>query len=70
MPIGSEGTVVRRSTHGLVARDAALVAKDRDIAMLAHDLRNPLTTITASVELLLKLDVRFRSARGSNRASR
>ena len=68
MPIGSEGTVVRRSTHGLVARDAALVAKDRDIAILAHDLRNPLTTIMASV--LLKLDVRFRSARGSNRASR
>ena len=33
-------------------RAAALAAKDRQIAVLAHDLRNPLTTVTASAALL------------------
>lgn len=33
-------------------REAALSMKDRQIAVLAHDLRNPLTTITAAIHLL------------------
>ncbi|HEX3905158.1 MAG TPA: hybrid sensor histidine kinase/response regulator [Polyangia bacterium] len=37
-------------------RDAALAAKDRDIAMLAHDLQTPLTTIEMSAQLLLSGD--------------
>src|SRR4030095_401977 len=33
----------------------ALSMKDRQIAVLAHDLRNPLTTITAAIHLLGRL---------------
>jgi len=33
-------------------REAALTMKDRQIAVLAHDLRNPLNTVTAAVQLL------------------
>jgi signal transduction histidine kinase len=51
-------------------RDAALAAKDRDIAMLAHDLRNPLTTIKVSVELLLKSDHDGHSRSAANRIAR
>ena len=36
-------------------REAALSMKDRQIAVLAHDLRNPLNTVTAAVELLGRL---------------
>jgi signal transduction histidine kinase len=36
-------------------REAALSMKDRQIAVLAHDLRNPLTTITAAIHLLGRL---------------
>ena len=36
-------------------REAALSMKDRQIAVLAHDLRNPLTTITAAIRLLGRL---------------
>jgi signal transduction histidine kinase len=46
-------------------RDAALAAKDRDIAMLAHDLQTPLTAIEASAQSLLGADrdaSHFRSA--------
>jgi CheY-like chemotaxis protein len=45
-------------------RGAALAAKDRDIAMLAHDLQNPLTAIMTSAEWLqrVELDLRARKA--------
>jgi len=36
-------------------REAALSMKDRQIAVLAHDLRNPLNTVTAAVQLLARL---------------
>ena len=36
-------------------REAALSMKDRQIAVLAHDLRNPLTTVTAAIHLLGRL---------------
>jgi signal transduction histidine kinase len=36
-------------------REAALNMKDRQIAVLAHDLRNPLHTVTAAVQLLARL---------------
>jgi signal transduction histidine kinase len=35
---------------------AALAAKDRDIAMLAHDLQTPLASIGTGVDLLLRVD--------------
>jgi signal transduction histidine kinase len=38
-------------------RGAALAAKDRDIAMLAHDLQNPLTTIETSANWLQRKDL-------------
>ena len=51
-------------------RDAALAAKDRDIAMLAHDLQNPLTTIKISTDLLLKSDSDVHSRTAANRIAR
>ncbi len=51
-------------------RDAALAAKDRDIAMLAHDLQNPLTTIKASSELLLRSDRDPQTRNAANRIVR
>jgi len=36
-------------------REAALNMKDRQIAVLAHDLRNPLNTVTAAVQLLARM---------------
>jgi two-component system sensor histidine kinase/response regulator len=36
-------------------REAALSMKDRQIAVLAHDLRNPLNTVTAAIRLLGRL---------------
>jgi signal transduction histidine kinase len=51
-------------------RDAALAAKDRDIAMLAHDLQNPLTTIKVSSELLLRSDCGDRSRNAAHRITR
>jgi signal transduction histidine kinase len=36
----------------LRVRQAALIMKDRQIAVLAHDLRNPLNAVTAAVHLL------------------
>jgi CheY-like chemotaxis protein len=57
-------------------RDEALAAKDRDIAMLAHDLQNPLTAIATSATFLVRaaLDPRHhnaadRIARGVTRMS-
>jgi signal transduction histidine kinase len=41
----------------LRARDAALASKDRHMAVLAHDLRNPLNTIAAGMSLLLKAEL-------------
>jgi two-component system sensor histidine kinase/response regulator len=38
-------------------RGEALAAKDRDIAMLAHDLKNPLTAISTSAAVLRRADV-------------
>jgi signal transduction histidine kinase len=51
-------------------RDAALAAKDRDIAMLAHDLQNPLTTIKASSEMLLRSVCDVHSRNAANRIAR
>ena len=34
------------------AQDAALAAKNRHVAVLAHDLRNPLSTIAMGIDLL------------------
>jgi signal transduction histidine kinase len=45
---------VHRSAQELRRQAAALVAKDRQIAVLAHDLRSPLTTIVAAAQLLLQ----------------
>jgi signal transduction histidine kinase len=42
------------SNRALRARDAALVMKDRHIAILAHDLRTPLNTVMASAQTLLR----------------
>jgi signal transduction histidine kinase len=39
----------------LLRRQAALSMKDRQIAVLAHDLRNPLHTLTAAVQLIGRL---------------
>ena len=40
-------------THrALRSRDAALAVKDRQIAILAHDLRNPLSTLQAGLQVL------------------
>jgi signal transduction histidine kinase len=36
-------------------REAALSMKDRQIAVLAHDLRNPLNTVSAAIRLLAQL---------------
>jgi len=43
-----------RRGQELRRRGAALAAKDRLIAILAHDLRGPLTTITAGAQVLLR----------------
>jgi signal transduction histidine kinase len=40
----------------LLRRQAALSMKDRQIAVLAHDLRNPLQTLTAAVQLIKRLE--------------
>jgi len=45
---------VFRTGQELRRRAAALAAKDRQIAVLAHDLRNPLTTIMAATQVLLR----------------
>lgn len=42
-------------------RDEALAKKDRDIAILAHDLRNPLAAIAMSAAMLLEDDLQPRS---------
>jgi two-component system, sensor histidine kinase and response regulator len=43
---------LQRATSEVQRRGAALVAKDRHIAMLAHDIRNPLGTATIAAQLL------------------
>jgi signal transduction histidine kinase len=43
---------LHRRGRELRRRSAALAAKDRQIAVLAHDLRNPLTTVIAASTLL------------------
>lgn len=47
-------------------RDAALAAKDRDIAMLAHDLQTPLTAIEMSAQVLLSGDGDASQFRGAS----
>jgi signal transduction histidine kinase len=47
-------------------RDAALAAKDRDIAMLAHDLQTPLAAIEMSAQLQLRGDCDASQFRGSS----
>jgi len=51
-------------------RDEALAAKDRHIAMLAHDLQSPLAAIISSADLLLRGDEDPRRRRGVERISR
>jgi two-component system sensor histidine kinase/response regulator len=45
-------TALWEQRHELARRSQALAAKDRDIAMLAHDLQNPLNAIGISAALL------------------
>jgi signal transduction histidine kinase len=45
---------LHESNRALRAREAALMMKDRHIAILAHDLRTPLTTVMATAQLLLR----------------
>jgi signal transduction histidine kinase len=51
-------------------RGAALVAKDRHIAVLAHDLRNPLNTIASAAQLLLRSGADDKTAGIAHRISR
>jgi signal transduction histidine kinase len=44
---------LHESNRALRAREAALVMKDRHIAILAHDLRTPLNTVMAAAHILL-----------------
>jgi signal transduction histidine kinase len=60
---------LQRRGEEIRRRGAALAAKDRDIAMLAHDLQNPLTAIMASARLLPGADPDSR-ARITERISR
>jgi two-component system, sensor histidine kinase and response regulator len=55
-----------RALVSLYRRGEALAAKDRDIAMLAHDLQTPLASIAAGTALLLRtnLDERARAIAG------
>ena len=45
---------LHRAGRELRRQAAALVAKDRHIAVLAHDLRTPLSTVTVASQLLLR----------------
>ncbi len=45
---------LHRAGRELRRQSAALVAKDRHIAVLAHDLRTPLSTVTVAAQLLLR----------------
>jgi two-component system, sensor histidine kinase and response regulator len=55
---------LHRRGEELRRRGEALAAKDRDIAILAHDLQNPLTAVATSASMLLRgnLEPRFRSS--------
>ena len=55
-------------TQELRARDAELAAKDRDIAILAHDLRNPLGTVLGAAQLTLRTDDLATAKRAAERA--
>jgi signal transduction histidine kinase len=54
----------------LARRDEALAAKDRDIAMLAHDLQNPLTAIITSAKAMLGRDLDARNRSTAERIAR
>ena len=51
-------------------QDEALAAKDRDIAMLAHDLQNPLAAIITSVRTMLNRDLDPRNRGTAERIER
>ena len=51
-------------------QDEALAAKDRDIAMLAHDLQNPLTAIITSAKTMLARDLDPRNRATAERIDR
>ena len=55
-------------TQELRARDAELAAKDRDIAILAHDLRNPLSTVLGAAQLTLHTEDLAAAKRAAERA--
>lgn len=58
------------ANRALRARDAALVAKDRQIAVLAHDLRNPLSTVSMALRLVLAENLSERARLVGERAVR
>jgi signal transduction histidine kinase len=61
---------LHRRGEELRRRGEALAAKDRDIAVLAHDLQNPLAAIATSADLLLRADMDPRYHRAAERISR
>jgi signal transduction histidine kinase len=54
----------------LRARDAALAAKNRHIAVLAHDLRNPLNTVITGLDLLLRSELTASARKTGERSAR
>jgi signal transduction histidine kinase len=54
----------------LRARDVALAMKDRHIAILAHDLRNPLNTVLGAAQVMLRSDDIAAAHRAGERVAR
>jgi signal transduction histidine kinase len=67
--VASLASLYRRGLE-LGRRAAALSAKDRQIAVLAHDLRNPLTTVVAAAALLQRRATEPRDRTLAERVSR
>ena len=61
---------LHRRGEELRRRDEALAAKDRNIAMLAHDLQSPLAAVATSAGLLLRADLDPRHHKVAERISR
>jgi signal transduction histidine kinase len=59
-----------RALVSLYRRGEALAARDRDIAMLAHDLQTPLASIAAGTLLLSRVDVDERTRNVTERIAR
>ncbi len=67
--VGALASLYRRGEE-LRRRAEMLAAKDRHLAVLAHDLRNPLTVVTTSVALLARASDDSRVKRLAERVSR